>query len=304
MSAYDIAGGSNLARKRAWSFSNNPAALRFPAFTSPLIPPPLSTSDQIIRQISQTSAVLSPIESGSNAEPPLVSAASTTTHRARRASAAEKVLEQLRNRDVQKSGVSSGIHSPRNSWMSFSSQHRLEDSINGTPQQHQFPSQAGSATPATQSFAAPGTGSYSTTIGSATTATAASVATMRAAPIYGSPGKVGGVSGSGGRDSRRTSLILPPSNPPPSPVMPKVMLTPSRPRTLRSPSTPMLQQLNGVNSRPYPPELIPLLDGDHHTDEIGVRLNVGWPQLEEWLVALGGGQGDGDFGEHVVILYR
>ena len=82
--------------------------------------------------------------------------------------------------------------------------------------------------------------------------------------------------------------------------MPKLMLTPSRTRGTRSPSTPM-----GVNAAtPYPRELMPLLDGEHHTDEVGVRLNVGWPQLQEWLVALGGGEGDGDFGEQVVIIYR
>jgi hypothetical protein len=61
----------------------------------------------------------------------------------------------------------------------------------------------------------------------------------------------------------------------------------------------------GINATtPYPKELLSLLDGEHHTDEVGIRLNVGWPQLEEWLVALGGGEGDGDFGEQVVIIYR
>ena len=61
----------------------------------------------------------------------------------------------------------------------------------------------------------------------------------------------------------------------------------------------------GINAATlYPKELLPLLDREHHTDEVGVRLNVGWPQLGEWLVALGGGEGDGDYGEQVVIIYR
>ena len=53
---------------------------------------------------------------------PAVPAAPHTTlsasHRARRASAAEKVLEQLRSRDMQKSGVNA-VSSPRTSWINF-----------------------------------------------------------------------------------------------------------------------------------------------------------------------------------------
>ncbi|KAK7693728.1 hypothetical protein QCA50_003300 [Cerrena zonata] len=54
---------------------------------------------------------------------------------------------------------------------------------------------------------------------------------------------------------------------------------------------------------PFPPALIPLLDGEHHTDELCVRFNVGWPMLEQWLVNAGGGEGNGDFG-NVCIIYR
>lgn len=56
---------------------------------------------------------------------------------------------------------------------------------------------------------------------------------------------------------------------------------------------------------PPPPELLPLLDGDHHTDELCTRFEVGWPQLQQWLVTIGGGKGDGDedFGR-VSIIYR
>lgn len=54
---------------------------------------------------------------------------------------------------------------------------------------------------------------------------------------------------------------------------------------------------------PYPPDLIPLLDGEHHTDELCTRFEVGWPILKQWLVLAGGGSGDGDFGR-VSIIYR
>jgi len=52
-----------------------------------------------------------------------------------------------------------------------------------------------------------------------------------------------------------------------------------------------------------PPELMPLLDGEHHSDELATRFEAGWPQLQQWLVAIGGGKGNGDFGR-VVIIYR
>ena len=53
---------------------------------------------------------------------------------------------------------------------------------------------------------------------------------------------------------------------------------------------------------PPPPDLLPLLDGDHHTDELCTRFEVGWPQLQQWLMIIGG-KGDGDFGR-VSIIYR
>ncbi|KAI0064562.1 nitrogen permease regulator 2 [Artomyces pyxidatus] len=53
----------------------------------------------------------------------------------------------------------------------------------------------------------------------------------------------------------------------------------------------------------YPEELLPLLDGEHHTDELCTRFEVGWPTLERWLVAAGGGTGSGDFGK-VLVIYR
>jgi len=87
-----------------------------------------------------------------------------------------------------------------------------------------------------------------------------------------------------------------------------------RPRPSRSPSFPAIKtQTNGgavapapvLVSQPlaYPPALVPLLDGEHHADELCCQFEVGWPTLERWLVAVGGGSGDGDFG-NVLIIYR
>lgn len=92
---------------------------------------------------------------------------------------------------------------------------------------------------------------------------------------------------------------------PPSPMMP-------RPRFSRSPSAPhSVPQIQTSNSQgsmatstlSVPPELLPLLDGEHHTDELATRFEVGWPLLEQWLITAGGGRGDGDFGKALVI-YR
>jgi hypothetical protein len=49
--------------------------------------------------------------------------------------------------------------------------------------------------------------------------------------------------------------------------------------------------------------LPPFLDGEHHTDELGTRFNIGWPQLSRLLRELGGGQGEGDYGR-VSFIYR
>jgi hypothetical protein len=75
----------------------------------------------------------------------------------------------------------------------------------------------------------------------------------------------------------------------------------------------MKTQANGAAATPapvlvsqplaYPPALVPLLDGEHHTDELCCRFEVGWPTLERWLLAVGEGSGDGDFGK-VLIIYR
>ncbi|KAI0082811.1 NPR2-domain-containing protein [Panus rudis PR-1116 ss-1] len=73
----------------------------------------------------------------------------------------------------------------------------------------------------------------------------------------------------------------------------------SRPRITKSPSAPT-QHLPHTAS-PFPPNLIPLLDGEHHTDELCTKFNVGWPMLSQWLMLAGGGQEEGDYGNICVI---
>lgn len=87
------------------------------------------------------------------------------------------------------------------------------------------------------------------------------------------------------------------------------LTNPSRPRLSRSPSSqnimlPGAQMTGGIGpTAVVPAELKDLLDGTRHTDELGTKFEVGWPVLEEYLVAIGGGKGDGDFGK-IEIIYR
>ncbi|KAH9945929.1 NPR2-domain-containing protein [Epithele typhae] len=57
----------------------------------------------------------------------------------------------------------------------------------------------------------------------------------------------------------------------------------------------------------FPSDLLELLDGEHHTDEICTRFEVGWPVLRQWLFAAGGAQegdeGDEEYGQ-ISIIYR
>ncbi|KAG9318697.1 nitrogen permease regulator 2-domain-containing protein [Chiua virens] len=85
-----------------------------------------------------------------------------------------------------------------------------------------------------------------------------------------------------------------------------------RPRLSRSPSAPMVPQIHTsfsqgsgqlLNMPAPPPELVTLLDGEHHTDELSTRFEAGWPLLQRWLAMVGGGRGDGDLGR-VSIIYR
>ncbi|KAF7967213.1 hypothetical protein HWV62_35138 [Athelia sp. TMB] len=118
------------------------------------------------------------------------------------------------------------------------------------------------------------------------------------------------------RETRRqhtTSMFINLSNgqnpaPPASPLV-----SAARPRYSRSPSAPpgsvpqiqasISQQGSLVPSVTFPPDLLSLLDGEHHTDELATRFEAGWPLLEQWLMAAGNGKGDGDFGR-VLIIYR
>ncbi|KAF9246297.1 nitrogen permease regulator 2-domain-containing protein [Melanogaster broomeanus] len=81
-------------------------------------------------------------------------------------------------------------------------------------------------------------------------------------------------------------------------------------RLSRSPSSSIAPQIHTTFSQGSgqlstvsapPPELILLLDGEHHTDELSTRFEAGWPLLQQWLAAIGGGKGDGDFGRVSVI---
>lgn len=175
--------------------------------------------------------------------------------RLRRASAAEKVLEQVRSRDIQKAS------SPRTSWIQY-----------------------------------PASSSYSPTLNSSTPAIIATTSTPQESPTN----TLGGSS-----ESRRMALLHS-TVPPNSPIISKAVL-PQRPRLSRSPSAPAFSHLPAENGFPTiptrPAELSFLLDGEHHTDELAVRFEVGWSVLEQWLVDIGGGKGDGDYG-NVSIIYR
>lgn len=250
-------------RKRGQSLSGTP--LRFPTAYTPSPPTP-DISQHVLRGRSPQSAAAVSSLSPDLAIPstahdvlpaPVPQPVISVIQRARRASAAEKVLEQLRSRDIQKGGVNS---SPRTSWLHY-------------PKDDNTPT----ATP------------VATTI----------PAIMKTQESPTRP--IGNAHPIGHSASRRQSLISPP-NPPPSPVLSKAALTPARPRLSRSPSVP---QLNNASQQlptpPFPPELLLLLDGEHHTDDLGVRFEVGWPVLEKWLIAAGGGQGDGDYGRVSLI---
>ncbi|KZT09533.1 NPR2-domain-containing protein [Laetiporus sulphureus 93-53] len=78
-----------------------------------------------------------------------------------------------------------------------------------------------------------------------------------------------------------------------------------RPRPSRSPSAPAVSHVHAqVPMGPsFPQELLPLLDGEHHTDELCTRFEVGWPVMKAWLMLAGGGMGDEDYGQ-VSIIYR
>ncbi|KAJ7509990.1 nitrogen permease regulator 2-domain-containing protein [Mycena galericulata] len=237
----------SLRRKRVNSLSGS---MQFGGYSSSPVAPPidLSPSQTLLRgRTPQTTPVVpslspdlaSPITLSLRPTPATASAPTPT--RVRRASAAEKILEQLRNRDIQKTGGS-----PRTSWIHYTNE-----------------SEPGVASPP-----------------------------RRLRPKT-TPSELAGRN-HGGSPSPRSQETL------------TGTLTPSRPRLSHSPSAPLVQTRNGIESltsTPFPKELLSFLDGEHHTDELAVRFEAGWPLLEQWLLTMGGGELPGDFGR-VAIIYR
>ncbi|KAF8798191.1 NPR2-domain-containing protein [Phlegmacium glaucopus] len=259
-----------IVRKRAKSLSG--ANIRFPVYGT------TSEDSFAIHAPGQTGLSSLPLEPFGAIETPLSSASPviiSQSHRARRASAAERVLEQLRGRDMQKNTTTTALPSPRTSW------------INGRPENIQNPT----------TITTTKTVTTTTPVSSADATAAASSTTQVSSSSQESPSK-----GFGNRRSapRRQSLVSP-AVPPPSPNIPKHILTPARP-------TRQSSQLSHTNpghgtQLVIPSGLLPLLDGEHHTDELSVKFEAGWPLLEQWLLSIGGGEGDGDYGR-VVIVYK
>lgn len=280
----DPFANSGLARKR--SKGQAVASLRLSAQRSSIQVDPadsLIAFPTLTPELTPHGVVETPLPTST----PIMSA----THRARRASAAEKVLEQLRSRDMQKSG-SAMLSNPRTSWLNF---------------QHHEPLPAMATTTHTTAVGTTASSTATTT----TLNTGVNVSTtpntnVTTFSVHESPRKAR-------PDARRLSLTTP-AVPPPSPVLSKATINPSwhsRPSRSSSIIQPTAQLAVGpapssgitVSQPVIPPSLIPLLDGDHHTDELSVRFEAGWPLLEQWLIAIGDGEGDGDYGR-VTIIYK
>lgn len=168
---------------------------------------------------------------------PEMAGADVTTPIARRASAAEKVLEQLRSRDLQKSGANPRAMKPRD--------RSVEGSIAGDSDTHRTPVSHFAPSPAV---------------------------TYRNTPTVSYP------------------------------ALPRLSKSPSAPNMASSSQPVQGTPPTSTLAVPPPPGLLALLDGEHHTDELATTFEVGWPVLEQWLVAVGGGK-DGDFGR-VSMIYR
>ncbi|TFK55086.1 NPR2-domain-containing protein [Heliocybe sulcata] len=123
--------------------------------------------------------------------------------------------------------------------------------------------------------------------------------------------------------SGATGLKRSPSMPPiqaPIPIQssslssPTIGLSQSQPRTRpRLPSTSQrfghVANMSSSTSNPpgplshtsqsaFPPTFLELLDGEHHSDELGTKFEVGWPMLEVWLAAIPESEG------RVEVIYR
>ncbi|KAF4615412.1 hypothetical protein D9613_002714 [Agrocybe pediades] len=113
------------------------------------------------------------------------------------------------------------------------------------------------------------------------------------------------ITAAGRSESRRHSLISS-AVVPSAPVISKTTITSARPaRPSRSPSAPHIKQSTSgqIPHLTVPPGLKALLDGEHHTDELSVRFEAGWPLLEQWLRMIGGADNTDDYGR-VVIIYK
>lgn len=117
-------------------------------------------------------------------------------------------------------------------------------------------------------------------------------------------------------DGKRHSVIPVPSLTHVPPNSPNIAPTglPTRPRLSRSPSAPVIRDELPEPSFVAPafPQVLPtLLDGEHHTDELCVRFEVGWPVLQQWLISVGNGnsssssssESDVNYG-NVSLIYR
>ena len=376
-SSFDM--NNPLFRRRGHSI-NNTTSLRFP-FTTAQSGDSAATIQtyRVTRPTAGTSSVTMP-----TSEHSLHGTASSSdtfnhnhtqlppaSYRTVRVSAAEKVLEQLRNRDkaaTQQQQLAAGYTSPRTSWIPFHnrdshpSSHSIEPSSSTSPynplQQQQAGggyNTSGSVTPThtvgglpTPTLTTKSHHNHATTSACVGTGAAvgigpgaALVSGLQFPPPQGSPSRTASMLGSGGMGNmgtvrhteRRQSFIN--VAPPPSPVFPKATLNiPPRPRISRSPSAQQVGQIQGIgvagpgggyahgnsmsqgstsqlgqgrstasSGLEYPPELVQLLDGEHHSDELCTRFEVGWPLLERWLELIGGGE-VGSEEAKVVVIYR
>ncbi|KAH8833683.1 NPR2-domain-containing protein [Flagelloscypha sp. PMI_526] len=216
-----------------------------------------SPSDLFLRGRTQSSQGVSPNIATSQLSPVLAAPPSATE--ARR-TAAERVLEQLRGRDLQRSASLKSLAGKTGSpWLYHQPREDRETS---------------------EGYSTGSTG----------------VEIQVNSPL--SPGTGSMLAG------RRESLLSFPQQ-----LQTSATLKPIRPRVDRSPSAPHIFQQASAKP-PYPPEFIVMLDGEHHSDELCSKFNIGWPVLEQWLNEAGGdtkaelgSQRSRGFGR-IVIIYR
>jgi hypothetical protein len=99
--------------------------------------------------------------------------------------------------------------------------------------------------------------------------------------------------------SRRPNMLASAYVTSPIPAKPRPRRSDSIPTTVRDAS---LSRINAP-APPVPPDFAELLDGEHNTDELATRFEVGWQTLQWWLATVGEGKGGDDLGR-VSIIYR